>query len=190
MQGESFACREYNRCYRAGLVMSDSGENLLSGVRYVAFISPHPDDVELCCGILIKRLLERGVVVRYVCVTDGAPTAEILITTPRPARPNYDREAYKNVRRAETNVALEVLGVSPSEVTFLDYPDLDAAGYIPNLVAEFRKLLPTVDAVFCCPFEGGHPDHDVCRFALAVASASTKYEGAVFEYASYNNLGY
>jgi LmbE family N-acetylglucosaminyl deacetylase len=179
-----------NRLAISGVGMLNQGEALLSGIRQAAFISPHPDDVELCCGILIRRFLRKGTLVRYVCVTDGAPKADILDTTPRPPRQNYDRDAYKSVRRAETSSALGILGVPHSEITFLDYPDLETASHVSDLVAEFGNILPTVDAVFCCPFEGGHPDHDICRFALAIASATTKYSGAVFEYASYNHLGY
>ena len=41
-----------------------------------------------------------------------------------------------------------------------------------------------------CPFEGGHPDHDVLRFCLAASGLRKHRAGALFEYASYNRSGW
>jgi LmbE family N-acetylglucosaminyl deacetylase len=172
------------------MIVSDEGKAILDGIRRAVFISPHPDDVELCCGILITRFIQRGVSVGYVCVTDGAPTVNTLSATPRPARQGYDRNSYQCTRRTETQAALGLLGVLRSEIAFLDYPDLETVNHISELVADFATILSGADAVFCCPFEGGHPDHDICRFALAMATAAIQFPGLVFEYASYNNVGY
>lgn len=155
----------------------------------VAFISPHPDDVELCCGILIRRLIHCGIKVRYFCVTDGAPSPEILSAIGRLPE-NYERLTYKALRRQETIKALNILGVDLVQIKFLDYPDLECHKHIPSIVQDFSSILKNVDAVFCCPFEGGHPDHDICRFALAIAVDNMNYSGHIFEYASYNNRGY
>ena len=158
-------------------------------LRHVAFISPHPDDVELCCGILVRRLVRAGVCVRYICVTDGAPAQEIAADIGSlPA--DYDQAAYKLTRRRESVNALDLLGVARPDITFLDYPDLGTHQHIPRIVEDFGAVIKGADAVFCPPFEGGHPDHDVCRFALGVAVSRAEYAGAVFEYASYNSRGY
>jgi len=155
----------------------------------VAFVSPHPDDAELCCGILIRRLIRSGIEVNYVCVTDGAPVEQDhLNLTSLP--PNYDREAYKSTRHRETTRALDLLGVEPGCIEFLDYPDLGTLNHIHSIVENFGAILKDVDGVFCCPFEGGHPDHDVCRFALAESARLSAYSGKMFEYASYNVRGY
>jgi LmbE family N-acetylglucosaminyl deacetylase len=167
------------------LVETDPFQDL----RRVAFISPHPDDVELCCGILIKRLIRCGLEVSYLCVTDGAPVEQDHVNlTSLP--PNYDREAYKFTRRQETTTALEMLGVEPEYIEFLDYPDLGTLNHINSIVENFGAVLKDVDGVFCCPFEGSHPDHDICRFALAVSAPLNAYSGRMFEYASYNARGY
>ena|ERR1700720_2859117 len=39
-------------------------------------------------------------------------------------------------------------------------------------------------------FEGGHPDHDICRVALGLASNAQDYRVRIFEYGSYNHCGY
>jgi len=161
----------------------------LRGLQSVAFISPHPDDVELCCGILIRRLICSNVKVFHYCVTEGAPSSEILLNIGRLPE-NYDRLTYKSIRRQETIDALNILGVNFTQINFLNYPDLECHRNISSLVSDFRNILRNVDSVLCCPFEGGHPDHDICRFALAVALDSIKNSVRIFEYASYNNLGY
>jgi LmbE family N-acetylglucosaminyl deacetylase len=159
------------------------------GLRHVVFISPHPDDVELCCGILIRRLVHASVDVYYLCVTGGAP-AEDIAADIGSLPSDYDQAAYKLIRRQESLKALDILGVAPSRVRFLDYPDLETHNHVQSIVEDFGAVLKNVDAVFCCPFEGGHSDHDVCRFALGVAVSQTAYTGNVFEYASYNSRGY
>jgi len=155
----------------------------------VTFVSPHPDDVELCCGILIRRLIRSGIEVSYLCVTYGAPVQQDHLNL-KSLPPNYDRLAYKSTRSWETATALDMLGVEPGCIEFLDYPDLGTLNHINSIVEDFGAILKDVDGVFCCPFEGGHPDHDVCRFALAASARLTGYSGKMFEYASYNVRGF
>lgn len=158
----------------------------------IAFISPHPDDVELCCGILIKHLICSGIKVYYSGITNGAPSPEVLsIIKSLPGLPdNYNRLEYKTIRRKESIKALRVLGVDLAQVEFLNWPDLECYKHISGIIREFHKIMKIADGIFCCPFEGGHPDHDITRFALAVASRQIDYSGHIFEYASYNNRGY
>ena len=155
----------------------------------IAFISPHPDDVELCCSIIIKHLISSGIKVYYFCVTDGAPSPKILSTI-KCLPNNYNQLAYKTCRRKETITALNILGVNLAQIKFLDWPDLECYKHIPGIVRSFYNIIKNADGIFCCPFEGGHPDHDITRFALAVASDRINYSGHIFEYASYNNRGY
>jgi LmbE family N-acetylglucosaminyl deacetylase len=168
------------------------GSLLLSpsaGLRSAVFLSPHPDDVELCCGILLARLCRQSVDIRYICITDGAPSPDLLASLGRLPQ-HYDRHLYQWRRRSETNAALRLIGVPQASVTFLDYPDLLCAKYVSHIVQDLSRLIISADAVFCCPFEGGHPDHDVSRLALGVAADCIQYKGAIVEYASYNHRGH
>jgi LmbE family N-acetylglucosaminyl deacetylase len=70
-------------------------------LRQVAFISPHPDDVELCCGILVRRMVRAGVGVHYLCVTDGAPAQEIAADIGS-LPGDYNQAAYRLTRRQES----------------------------------------------------------------------------------------
>lgn len=160
-------------------------------MRKVAFISSHPDDVELCCGILMRRLISSGVKVYYFCVTDGAPSSEILSISKIKNLPNdYNQSTYKTIRRKETIKALSIIGVNSANTKFLDWPDLECYKHISGIVQDFNNILHNIDGIFCCPFEGGHPDHDITRFAIAAFLTQINYSGHIFEYASYNNRGY
>lgn len=161
----------------------------LRNAKNIVFLSPHPDDVELACGILIRRLVLDGADIRYVCVTDGAPRSAVLVKIDR-LRDGYDQLAYKSTRHSETSRALDFLGVPAHSRVFLDFPDLETHMNIDRLVRHLGAILSDAGAVFSCPFEGGHPDHDICRFALGVAAADAAYRGPILEYASYNEYGY
>ena len=162
---------------------------LFRDFKQVAFISPHPDDVELCCGMLITRLIDSNVKVIYFGITDGAPSTKTLLQINHLPK-DYRRYTYKKTRRQETINALSLLGITTDQIRFFDFPDLECYKSIPALIFNFSKILKTVDSIFCCPFEGGHPDHDICRFALAIAIKKMNYSGKIFEYASYNSIGY
>ena len=162
---------------------------LFENSKNVLFVSPHPDDVELCCGMLIKRLLSNNVRVYYVCITNGAPTPEILSKVNR-IRNDYNQWVYMIRRKRETLMALRFLGIKRSQIFFWNYPDLECHININTLVQHFSRVVKLFDTIFCCPFEGGHPDHDTIRLALGVSINDVKYSGKLFEYASYNTLGY
>jgi LmbE family N-acetylglucosaminyl deacetylase len=161
----------------------------LQHFKRVAFLSPHPDDVELCCGILITRLLRHGSEVAYYCITDGAPSSKLLTPVARPPA-HLTRPQYAAIRRKESLRALRLMGVPSSCIHFLGYPDLESYKHIASIVDRLAEILPFYDTVVCCPFEGGHPDHDVTRFSLACACRRARFYPELLEYASYNSRGY
>ena len=161
----------------------------LQQLKRVAFLSPHPDDVELCCGILITRLLRHGSEVAYYCITDGAPSSKLLTPVARPPA-HLTRPQYAAIRRKESLRALRLMGVPSSCIHFLGYPDLESYKHIASIVDRLAEILPLYDTVVSCPFEGGHPDHDVTRFSLACASERARFYPELLEYASYNSRGY
>lgn len=155
----------------------------------IGFLSPHPDDVELSCGVTMQRLVLSGHGVRYYCITNGAPTREAFRRIRRLPR-SYDPAGYEACRKDESTRALTLIGIQPEDITFLGYPDLDTYRHIGQLTRDLSRILGTLDVVLCCPFEGGHPDHDVVRFCLAAAVMRVRYTGSIFEYASYNRRGW
>lgn len=71
----------------------------------VLVISPHPDDETIGAGGYIAVAREAGAEVRIVLVTDG------------------NKHGQGNVRHVEFDNATRVLGVSETDLVFLDFPD-------------------------------------------------------------------
>lgn len=112
-----------------GLVMAPreaAGTNALDvsqlGKR-VLVIAPHPDDETLATGGTIHRLLASGASVRLVIVSAGDGYYR---ATKRLVEGPVDEAAYHTLgdtRHAEGTRAVAELGLAPSDVTFLGYPD-------------------------------------------------------------------
>ena len=136
-----------------------------SGARLLV-LAPHPDDESLAAGGLIQRALRYGVPVGVAYVTDGE-------NNPWPQRAleqrwwigAQQRAAWGTRRRAEADTALQVLGVDPTHVYRLGWPDggvtwklLDDA---PGCLAALRDVLereqPTV--LVLPDLVDRHPDH-------------------------------
>lgn len=118
---------------------------------------PHQDDETLGCGGLIATKRQQGVPVRVVFLTDGSACypAEVPIL---PAQ-------VSQIRQQESLLALEVLGVEPSHVTFLKYPDAKlqhlTAEQTAQLLQELQEILHcTQPAEVYIPYcQDFHPDH-------------------------------
>ncbi len=126
----------------------------------------HPDDEVLALGGRLERLTEA----HLITLTDGAPTDAA------DARHHgfSTLEAYRSARRRELAQALIHAGVS-AEITLplagmapIPVPDQSAALHLAELThavaAAIRLFAP--EAVLTHPYEGGHPDHDACAFAV------------------------
>ncbi len=90
----------------------------------IIVFAPHADDETLGCGGMLAMAKESGARVRVVLMTNGdgfwfAASRDCKTLRLTPAR--IIGFAYR--RQRETLDALSTLGVKPSEVTFLGYPD-------------------------------------------------------------------
>ena len=153
------------------------------------FLSPHLDDAALSCGGGITRLARAGVRVTVVTVftTDQPPDAP-LSTLARRSHASWgvgDRPF--EVRRAEDEAALQLLGAESQRLGMLDAvyrrspsgdalyanplappsPD-DTEQLLPRLVAALNdSAAATPQArVFCPAGTGGHVDHVLARRAI------------------------
>lgn len=118
----------------------------------VLFVGPHPDDIEISSGALIKKLVDKGAVVHYLIVTDGgAGTFD----------PNVSIEQIVARRKKESLEAAKVLNVKDVEI--LDFPD-GGVYNVTDMAVEIAKRIQAFypDAVFTpdplLPTEI-HPDH-------------------------------
>lgn len=120
----------------------------------------HPDDETIALGGRLGRFANA----HLVHVTDGVPHKE---DTPRAHGFNSMLE-YRQARQQELSQVLETAGIGSISRECLEVPDQEASYQLTWLT---RRLLLLIrihqpQVIFTHPFEGGHPDHDACAFAV------------------------
>lgn len=120
----------------------------------------HPDDETVAVGARLGRFRHA----RFLQVTDGAPRDE------DDARTHGFRSwmEYRDARAGELAAMLHLAGVDRMSHECLNIPDQQATLHLPQLTRQIaeriREVRPAV--VLTHPYEGGHPDHDACTFAV------------------------
>ncbi len=149
----------------------------------------HPDDEVLAVGARLDRFRES----RLLCVTDGAPRDG------EDARLHGLRGVaeYRAVRRAELEAALRASSFPvdrsvPLRIRLADgleeqLADKEAMQHLPALVRALIREIDAIEpeAVLTHPYEGGHPDHDSCAFAVHAAVRLSRHAPVVIEAPSY-----
>lgn len=120
----------------------------------------HPDDETIALGARMGRFGDA----HFIHVTDGAP---------RDQRDSHAHgfatlDDYRSARRAEFVCVLERAGIANASTECLGVPDQKASLHLARLAIEICKRLEQFEPeiVFTHPYEGGHPDHDACAFAV------------------------
>jgi LmbE family N-acetylglucosaminyl deacetylase len=111
-------------------------------------IAPHPDDEVIGAAGLIRRVVKAGGTVGVVYVTsgdgfpEGVETSEGISPLVAHLAPR-DYETYGRLREQEGRSALSSLGVKPSALTFLGFPDEGlcelASTYLSAKVKAFKS---------------------------------------------------
>jgi LmbE family N-acetylglucosaminyl deacetylase len=112
----------------------------LQGSHSLLVVAPHPDDETLGPGGLIQAALANGMSVHVVVVTNGdgqelAPAAAGMGVLPTTA----DFVLMGERRQQESIAALQKLGVNPSDIVYLSYPD---RGIKPIWMADWNTQCP------------------------------------------------
>ena len=138
----------------------------------IAVVVAHPDDETIGIGAQLPRLT--GVTI--VHVTDGAPrnmadAAALGFSNP---------EGYAAARRRELKAAMALAGVPPEALVGPWVSDQEAAVNLGGIARRLSALLAErrIEAVVTHAYEGGHPDHDACAFAVHAAAALVARDGA------------
>jgi LmbE family N-acetylglucosaminyl deacetylase len=124
--------------------------------RRIGLVFAHPDDETFCVGGIIAKYAAAGVKIDLFCATDGDAGKAAGI-------PVSSREELASIRRKETRVAADLLGIDAIE--FGGYRDgeverADQTRLIGDIVAFLRRSRPSVVVGFGP--EGaptGHRDH-------------------------------
>ncbi|HZY62965.1 MAG TPA: PIG-L family deacetylase [Edaphobacter sp.] len=145
----------------------------------------HPDDETIALGARLKRV---GASAHILHVTDGAPRDE------RDSRALGLRsyKEYQRIREKELLKAFEIAEIKRFQWTSLGIPDQQVCFNLPWITQEVLGLVSRhqPEVIFTHPYEGGHPDHDACAFAVHHAGAEMKACGeqapAIIEAAFYH----
>ncbi len=139
----------------------------------VVMVFAHPDDETVALGGRLGRFRRA----RLIHVTDGAP------------RNGYDSRAYgfasvedyRNARTCELQAALRLAGMPSPASECLEIPDQEASQRLLYLVHRLRAILRIArpEVIFTHPYEGGHPDHDACAYAVHRAVAWLRCNGGM-----------
>ncbi len=132
----------------------------------------HPDDEVLAVGGRLERLTAS----RFLCVTDGVPRdgkdahdhGFSTLSEYRAARRRELHDAFKLAGLDATSCATTLqLGHAAREVIADQTAALHLVDLSQTLLTELQEFAP--EAVLTHPYEGGHPDHDACAFAVHAA---------------------
>jgi LmbE family N-acetylglucosaminyl deacetylase len=128
--------------------------------QHVAVVVAHPDDETIGLGAQLPRL--RGI--SLVHVTDGAPRSGQHATDHGFA----SWQAYAAARQRELEAAVALAGVPIDALVSFDIPDQEAAYCLATISRRLATLFHErpISLVLTHAFEGGHPDHDSCAFAV------------------------
>jgi LmbE family N-acetylglucosaminyl deacetylase len=169
---------------KAILARATAGEGDPSPAPRALLVFAHPDDETVALGARIGRFLNS----HFILVTDGAPRnqADSLAH----GFPSFVE--YRAARARELSAMLQLAGVGQMSRECFDIPDQEVSLQLPEfarrLAQRIREVQPQV--VITHPYEGGHPDHDACAFAVhqacALAAAGSGPQPLIVEAAFYH----
>ena len=129
----------------------------------VLVVAPHPDDGVLAVGGLMRLLVDRGVAVGLVAVTDGESS--------HPNSPTHTPEQLARRRVTESHAAFARLGVELECEIRLGLPDGAVTAQEQELATRLRHVTASSDLLIIPWRHDGHPDHDSVGRAGARAAA-------------------
>jgi LmbE family N-acetylglucosaminyl deacetylase len=127
-------------------------------------VAPHPDDDVLACGGLMQLLAAQCTRTVVIAATDGDAS--------HPGSSQLTADQLVRLRPRETEAALRALHPDrpAPQVIRARLPDGGVTGQVGALQALLEQLLRPDDVVFVTWRQDGHPDHEACGHAAAMAA--------------------
>jgi LmbE family N-acetylglucosaminyl deacetylase len=143
--------------------------------RRTLIVAAHPDDEVIGLGAVLNRFRELAI----VHVTDGSP----MDTRDASANGFKSREAYADERRKELEHALHA-GEIRAKLHSLEIIDQRASFELPRVIDGIARIVREYrpEVIWTHAYEGGHPDHDACAFAVHAGCEGV----AIAEFTSYH----
>ena len=148
----------------------------------IVIVSAHPDDETIGIGARLRYLKNLSL----VHVTNGAPNLASAM------RAGFtDTASYSAARFKELEHALVLLEAHPVQKRALGFVDGDTVRSLVRLVEALTAELRGKLVIITHAYEGGHPDHDSCAFAVQMSCEQLSASGATppirIEYAGYHS---
>lgn len=144
-------------------------DGLVPPQRRAVIVAPHPDDEVLACGGLLQQLHAQGSRSVLLAVTDGAAS--------HPGSSHHTPAALARLRPRETEAALAALGLSGAAAPQVVRAHIDDGRVNANMETLHNLMLQLLrpdDVVFVTWRQDGHPDHEACGMAAALAARACR----------------
>lgn len=125
----------------------------------------HPDDETVALGARFGRFHDA----HFILVTDGALRNQADSRT----HSSSSWAEYRDARARELTAMLSLSGLGQMSRECFTIPDQEASLRLMELTHRLAQRIHELrpDFVLTHPYEGGHPDHDACAFAVHHACA-------------------
>jgi LmbE family N-acetylglucosaminyl deacetylase len=149
-------------------------DTAIRAARSAIVFAPHQDDETLGCGGTIILKSRARAPLTCVFMTDGATSHHGLV----------DADELRRLRRAEALDAVEVLGIDPRVVLFLDFPDGRLAAHGEAAVARVLAVIESQqpEEVYVPYRHDGTPDHEATYRIVAEALKQARRPIVMLEY--------
>ncbi|QPM89647.1 PIG-L deacetylase family protein [Pseudooceanicola algae] len=150
-------------------------QGVFAGQERLVVLSPHPDDESLGCGGLLARAFS-GAGAHVICLTDGSAS--------HPGSTLWPPQLLARQRRAELIEAIDRLGGSDRDLTWLGMPDSQLYRADPKVIAgDLERIIDGlgIAQIFAPAIEDGHEDHQATA-AFTQALRARRPDWAYYAY--------
>jgi LmbE family N-acetylglucosaminyl deacetylase len=159
-------------------------------------VAPHPDDETIATGLLIQQVLAAGGEVRILLLTGGDNNPWPQRWLERRVRIGVaDRQRWGQRRHAEMLQALQRLGLPPSALESMGWPDMGltdcllqpdgtAVSLLAEAIGRFRPGLIALPSI-----SDRHPDHGAAHVLVRLALAGQPDPPQLLTYLVHGHAG-